>query len=214
MLTVIAIISVLMTVVAIGIGGLTGGKGVENAVSTAEAVFDEARTIAVSKRTNARVLVDVSTQQEMNSDPRARENHLRRLVIAYQELDQDGRPTEDWTVASRGVLLPEGTFFSQEYSRRDHKAGSGMLDRVTLTSVKEDFRGEYIAYEFNSEGISTTPGASFVVGAGTLPFGQEQPRVSGSPSRDFGGFVVWRNGRTSSFRSPDQIGIPSKVTTF
>ena len=46
LLTVIAIISVLMTVATVGIGGLLAGKGVTTAVSTTEAVFAEARTLA------------------------------------------------------------------------------------------------------------------------------------------------------------------------
>jgi prepilin-type N-terminal cleavage/methylation domain-containing protein len=213
LLTVIAIVSVLMTVVAIGIGSI-GGKGVANAVASAEAMFEEARAIALSKRTTTRVLVNVRPGNEMRN-AQARENHLRRMIIAYQELDQDGSPTENWIVASRGILLPEHTYFSQQFSRKDHKTAGVTPDRVTLgATAKEDFRGDYFSYEFNAEGICTSPGTSFVVGAGTIPIGQELPRVTGAAKRDFGGFVIWRNGTTSSFRSPDQIGIPSDVTTF
>jgi hypothetical protein len=79
--------------------------------------------------------------------------------------------------------------------------------------VKKDYAGDYLYYEFNEEGICTTPGASFVIGAGARPVGQA-PRVTGSAKRDFGGFVVWRNGRTSTFRGPDHLGLPSTVTTF
>lgn len=215
LLTVIAIMSVLMTVAAIGIGGAAGGKSVATAVSTSEAIFDEARSIAVSKRTNARVLVAVKNPEEMRGNPQARENHLRRMLIAFQDLDEDGRPTEEWTLNSRGVLLPEQTYFSQEYSSRDHQASAEAVDRITLGApVNEDFRGEYFVYEFNPEGICTTPGASFVIGTGVLPINQAMPRVTGSAKRDFGGFVIWRSGRTSVFRSPDQIGIPADPSNF
>lgn len=216
LLTVIAIMSVLMTVAAIGIGGATGGKSVSNAVSTSEAIFDEARSIAVSKRTNARVLIAVKSSEEMRGNSQARENHLRRMVIAYQDLDEEGKPTDEWTVGSRGVLLPDQTFFSQEFSKRDHQTpGAGDIETVVLGApAKEDFRGTYYFYEFNPEGICTTPGASFVVGTGTMPPTQDQPRVTGAAKRDFGGFVIWRSGRTSVFRSPDQIGIPSTTTFF
>jgi prepilin-type N-terminal cleavage/methylation domain-containing protein len=215
LLTVIAIMSVLMTVAAIGIRGATGGKGVSNAVSTSEAIFDEARSIAVSKRTNARVLIAVKTAEEMRGNLQARQDHLRRMVIAYQDLDEEGKPTEEWTVGSRGVLLPDQTFFSREFSKRDQQAGSGEIETVVLGApAKEDFRGTYYFYEFNPEGICSTPGASFVVGTGTMPPNQDQPRVTGAAQRDFGGFVIWRSGRTSVFRSPDQIGIPSTTTFF
>jgi hypothetical protein len=33
----------------------------------------------------------------------------------------------------------------------------------------------------------------------------ERPRVTSAGKRDFGEFAIWRNGRTSIFRSPDQI---------
>jgi hypothetical protein len=36
--------------------------------------------------------------------------------------------------------------------------------------------------------------------------GNNLPKVTASAKRDFGGFVVWRNGRTSVFRSPEQMG--------
>ena len=48
-LTVIAIISVLMTAGAIGLGNLTAGKGTASAIATAESLFEEARTIASLK---------------------------------------------------------------------------------------------------------------------------------------------------------------------
>lgn len=83
LLAVIAIISILMTVAAIGVGGVLGGKGVGTGVAIAEAVFDEARAAAVSKRTKARVLIDIS-------DPKNRENYLRRILVVYQELDDNG----------------------------------------------------------------------------------------------------------------------------
>jgi hypothetical protein len=89
---------------------------------------------------------------------------------------------------------------------RDHKTGSGGLERVTLSSGKREYNGEYVKYEFNSEGICTTPGASFVVGMGTRAAGgtERRPRTIGGAKLDFGGFVIWRNGNTSIFRDPRQ----------
>jgi hypothetical protein len=86
----------------------------------------------------------------------------------------------------------------------------------SLPNAKAAFAGSYYYYEFNAEGICTTPGASFVVGAGARPVNkpEDKPRVTSSAARDFGGFVVWRNGSTSMFRSPDQMDIPDKVTQF
>lgn len=206
LLVVILIISLLLTLGAVGLRGI-GGKGVTTAVTTTEAVFDEARAIAVGKGTRSRVLIDVDDNQNL-------ETYKRRILVAYEELDDQGEPIKDqWVLASRAITLPERTFYSQTYSKEKHEEGTGELEEMDLSVNKTSFDGKYLYYEFNSEGICTTPGASFVVGTGVRPEGQE-PRVTGEGKRDFAGFVVWRNGRTSLFRGPDEIGIPTDVTNF
>lgn len=206
LLTVIAIISILLTIGAIGIGSI-GGGGVTSGVATSEAIFDEARSIAVSKRTNARVLI--SKQDISRTD-----TYLRRVVVAFQPLDPDGKPKTEWELASRGANLPEGVFFSQDLSRKNHASGGSAIDTMNLTGQSSDFNGEYYYYEFNGSGIATDPGASFVIGAGARQPTSSQPRTTGSNKNDFGGFVVWRNGSTSMFQSPEQIGIQGRLTNF
>ncbi|MCX6873177.1 MAG: prepilin-type N-terminal cleavage/methylation domain-containing protein [Verrucomicrobia bacterium] len=212
LLTVIAIISVLMTVASIGLGGLLAGKGVSTGVSTTEAVFEEARTLAVGKRTNAAVLVSIQ-------DPTNADTYLRRLVVAYKEIDPvTNAQNGTWTLSSRGVTLPDKIYYSRVLSKQDHKNSSGELPTVSLGggNVKKDYQGVYFVYEFNAEGICTTPGASFVIGTGVRsPSGTElRPRVINSAKRDFGGFVIWRNGSTSIFRDPLQIGKANNLTYF
>jgi prepilin-type N-terminal cleavage/methylation domain-containing protein len=206
LLVVILIISLLLTLGAVGLRGI-GGKGVTTAVTTTEAVFDEARAIAVGKGTRSRVLVDINDIQDLTT-------YKRRIFVVYEELDEQGEPQKDkWVLASRATTLPERTYFSQTFSEREHENGTGDLDEDTFDFGKPAFNGKYLFYEFNSEGICLTPGASFVVGTGVRPEGQE-PRVTGEGKRDFAGFVVWRNGRTSLFRGPDEIGIPTDVINF
>jgi prepilin-type N-terminal cleavage/methylation domain-containing protein len=206
LLIVILIISLLLSVGAVGVRGALGGKGIGSAVSTAEALFDEARSTAVGKGTTARVLIDVRDSQDTSG-------YLRRIVVAYKKLDKDGNPTDTWELSSRATVLPEKVFFSKVYSKKDQKTGSGEIEEVTLSTGKSNFDGRYLSYEFNSEGICTTPGASFVLGSGIRPAGQD-PRVTAEGKRDFGGFVVWRKGATSILRGPEQIGIPASLTTF
>jgi len=203
LLTVIAVISILMTAGAIGIGGITGGKGVGSGVAQAEAIFDEARTIAVGNNTTARVLVAKSLPTPGGA--RRHEADLRRVIIVSRN-----PTTNQWEVASRGIVLPDGVFFSQNFS----KSPTGSIPSESMDNLQAAFRGEYFFYEFNSEGISTNPGAGFVIGAGVWPPTESQPRVTSDAKRDFGGFVVWRNGRTSMFRSPSQMDIPSTVRNF
>lgn len=208
MLVVIAIISILMTAGSIGLSGM-GGKGVTSGVATAESLFDEARTTAVGRNLRACVLVAKSLANNPGDD-------LKRIVVAYEETDpatgQAKDPTNDnpkWVLSSRGAVLPDQTFFSDKFSKKDQAAGSGEIDSITLSGAKKTFQGEYYIYEFNAQGICKTPGASFVIGNGvrniSKPATQQPPKVMASAKRDFGGFVIWRNGRTSVFRSPDQI---------
>ncbi len=223
MLVVIAIMSVLMTAGAIGLGGM-GGKGVSSGVSSAESLFDEARTTAVGKNLRACVLVAKTLTNNTGED-------LRKIVVAYEETEKS--PTSpnfggakdpqnqnpDWEISSRGVVLPDQTFFSEKFSRGDHAAGTGVIEEITASKLKDangsalketsPFKGSYYIYEFNSEGICKTPGASFVIGSGgrnlTRSAASQPPKVTSAGKRDFGGFVIWRNGRTSVFRSPSQI---------
>lgn len=202
-LTVIAIIAILMGAGAIGLGNINAGKGTSSAIASCEALFEEARTIAVSKRCKARVMV-------LAADP-AKVNYLQRVVIIHEEINADGTVKPDsWVLASRGYDMPRGTYFSHVYSKL---GPSGKIPEYTLTTTKTDYAGKYFYYEFNGEGIFDKPGSSFVIGAGVRPNGLE-PKTTPSAKRDFVGFVVWRNGRTSTFRSPAQIGLPSSDQPF
>ncbi|MFD0893950.1 type II secretion system protein [Luteolibacter ambystomatis] len=209
LLVVIGIIAILLTVGAVGMGGITKGKNLNSGVTTAEALFAEARSTATGKATRACVLVDIN-------DPKDATNYLKRVLIAYEDLDPaTNQPVKDkWVLTSRGATLPDGVFFSKTYS----KGGSDgqTLTEISLSgdNVKKQYEGKYYAYIFNSEGICTTPGATFVVGSGVRTGSAGEPRTVGSAKREFGGFIVWRNGNTSLFRSPDQAGIPATVTTF
>jgi prepilin-type N-terminal cleavage/methylation domain-containing protein len=218
MLVVIAIISILMTAGSIGLSGM-GGKGVTSGVATAESLFDEARTTAVGRNLRACVLVAKSLTNNPSED-------LRRIVVAYEDVDATGQakdptnPNPVWVISSRGAVLPDQTFFSEKFSRKNHDAGTGNLDEIKDTSLRSEptkgtaakasFKGTYYIYQFNSQGICTTPGASFIIGTGarnsTKSAATAPPRVTAGAKRDFGGFVIWRNGRSSVFRSPDQMG--------
>jgi prepilin-type N-terminal cleavage/methylation domain-containing protein len=219
MLVVIAIISILMTAGSIGLSGM-GGKGVTSGVATAESLFDEARTTAVGRNLRSCVLIAKTLTNNPSED-------LRRIVVAYEEANTDGTATNptsatpNWVLSSRGAVLPDQTFFSSKFSKKDHAAGSGTIGEVTdskIVSAKTAYKGSYYIYVFNAQGILTDPtnpnykgGASFIIGSGARnsskpASGTNLPKVMASAKRDFGGFVIWRNGRTSVFRSPDQMG--------
>lgn len=214
LLVVVLIISILLTLGSSALKG-AGGKGVTTALATSEAIFEEARSVAVGKGTTARVLVDINNVQS--------DSYLRKIVVAYQELDQDGVPMEEsWKLSSRGYTFPDGVFFSREFSRKDFQTGGAQLDEMTLSGVSGLFNGRYLYYEFNMEGICTTglnpsgdyKSPSFVIAAGARGKGQPDPRTTTESRRDFAGFVVWRNGGTSVFREPTQIIGDRDPSTF
>jgi len=183
------------------------GKNTSTAISVSESLFNEARSLALAKRCNARLMVDIN-------DP-DNDNYLRRIVIAHQRIDIDGSIIEDeWIVASRGYKIPGNAHFSRTYSRLNN--GDPVLtEEISAANIdKTQYAGEYVYYEFNGEGIFQNPGASFVIGAGIRGNGDAEPRTTKSDGKDFAGFVVWRNGRTSAFRNPDHINIDENINTF
>ncbi len=207
LLVVITIIGVLLTVGAVGLKNVSKSSGVTAGIPLAEGVFAEARTVASASGTNARVLI--------SADPDDEERYLRYMMVAFES------ESGDWVAASRGIYLPQGVFLSQEYSLLNHQMGSGDIPSAnheifssadTSGGANSNLSGDYFYYEFNAEGISANAGASFIVGAGSRPPGATAPRVtSGSGVANFGGFVVWRKGTTSTFRHPDQMEIPDDI---
>jgi len=212
----LVVMTIMALMLALGTAALRniGGTGVSTAVAQAEAWFSEARALAIGQSTHSRVLIDVD-------DPQS-DNYLRRLVIVSQPLDDDGMPQEgQWVLAREGFLLPNGVYFSRRFSHRNHGQSAGELEEMTLSGVASHYQGRYLFYEFNSEGICTSgrteaggyAGPSFVVASGVRDPGGE-PRTTGDARRNFGGFVIWRNGSTSIFRDPGQIIGTGEPTEF
>ena len=215
MLVVIVIIAVLMTAGTIGLSGMSG-KGVTSGVALSESLFDEARTTAVSRNIRSCVLLAKTLSNKPDQD-------LRRMVVAYEEVDANGVPKSSadqdpkWVLTSRGGVLPDQVYFSAKYSKKNHAVGGEAIREISderIKDVKIEFKGVYYIYEFNDQGISKTPGASFIIGSGSRntsqPATAQPPRVISAGKRDFGGFIIWRNGRTSLFRSPEQMGSAMK----
>ncbi len=204
LLIVILIMTILMTMGAMGIRGLTGGKGTSTGIANAEAVFSEARATALGKGTSTRILIDARDSNDIGT-------YLRRIVIAAQDLNNDGTPKTTWTMSSRGYTLPDGTFYSKVLSKKSGTAAG--VTEESLTFTKPSDSGNYYVYEFNSQGICTTPGATFVIGSGSRPKGQD-PIINGSAKKDFAAFSIWGSGETSILRNTSQIGALDSLRTF
>ncbi|BDS06209.1 hypothetical protein NT6N_12490 [Oceaniferula spumae] len=206
MLIVITIITILLTIGALGLRNLSKGSGVSAGVPLAEAAFAEARGLSMGSGGTTRILI--------NADPDNADRYLRYMLVVY--LSEDNK----WVAASRGSYLPKAVFFSQKFSKLNHSSGSGDIpllpsaDQDIYSSTEsaqrnEALSGKYFYYQFNSEGNSSSPGASFVIGTGTKAPGADNPRAEGgSGTTNFGGFMIWSKGTTSLFRHPDQMNVP------
>ena len=167
LLVVISIIAVLMTIGSYGIKNFSKASGVSAAIPIAQGVFSQARSLAIEKGTDTRVM--------MHADNRT--DNLNR------ERNRSTAPNP----GQSSTVLPGGA--------------------VQNCRV----------YEFNSQGIITSPPPTngtaygndvprFVIRAGSLPPGTTEPiPAGGAGERNVGGFVIWKNGRTAVFRHPDQV---------
>lgn len=156
----------------------------------------------MNQNTRARLLI----HGEMNdTDPIQADRYRRMMLVIYKETDENGRERQNWTRAGSPVSLPPGVYYSPEMSRADMRSGGQLpMERHQLTAIQADnWNCHY--YEFNGQGICTTPGAGFVVMQGSRPPNAQQPLLGGK--RDMGGFVVLKNGSTTIIRDIEQLGI-------
>lgn len=204
MLVVISIISVMLTVGTLGLKNLSKSSGVSAGLPIAEALFAEARAIAVGRGTKARVLIHGENDRD---DEFHRERFLRYMAIQYLDTKGTEEETDDeWKIASRGSSLPKGVYFMKRLSE---------TESLTLATTSTELPGKSMTtcyyYEFNAEGMIADPAPSdnevprFVIQAGSLPPGADEPTATDGSKKNMGGFVIWRSGRTSLFRHPDQI---------
>jgi hypothetical protein len=146
---------------------------------------------------------------DRDNDDRVR--YLGYICVAIQLTDQQGAPTNDWEVITRGTQLPNGVYFSAKES--EDAAGRVGVGRPGVMNIKlpgsDEQTKECYYYEFNAEGVcmdadrpSEDPGAAIILVGGSRPLNEADPIML---KNNKVGFVVWRNGRTSIYRSPNQI---------
>ena len=108
LLIVISIMATLMTVGSFGIKNFSKASGVSAAIPIAQGVFSQARSLAIEKGTNTRVM--------MHADNRTDTSTVSVTFVTWwcSMKIQDG----NWVTASKGVKLPEGVFYSLSLSNR------------------------------------------------------------------------------------------------
>jgi len=210
-MAVMAVIAVLLSVAAVGIQNIDRGQATTSAAAVTEALFDEARSAAVGRGTRARLLI----HNDLNDgDPEDRARFLTFMCVAVLTSDAEGNPGGQWEVITRGTSLPNGVYFSEKESEEvASKINVGKFGRMSIALPGDSRQAKQcIYYEFNSEGVcvdsdsnGAAPGAAVVLIGGARLRDEEEPRLRGNNKV---GFVIWRNGRTSLFRNPEQIDNP------
>lgn len=194
----IVVITIIATLLAVGVGtikNVAGSKGVSTGVSLAEGVFDHARNLARANG-KARVLVYAD---EGGDNKDKRERFLRMMAVQRLQIKTDPADADVWITAGAGTNLPSDTFFNANLC-----AG---VQNVSVNFPGSSGSKNCYVYEFNSEGalISPTSQGAFIIQSGRLIPGQTVPKVMPTRKRDVGGFAIWNTGKTSIFRSPNQI---------
>ena len=206
-MAVMMVIAILLSVAAVGIQSIKGGQSTTTALSITEALFDEARSAAVGRGTRARLLI----HKDLNDADYEGDRYLSYMYVAVEGTNQAGEAQGGgWTVETRVTKLPTGVYFSIEESERVAAAiGLGKPGTMSIKLPGSDALKECYYFEFNPEGVcvdsenaASDPGAAVVLIRGALPRDAEEPTIL---KNNKVGFVIWRNGRTSIFRSPEQI---------
>lgn len=210
LMAVIAIISIMAVIIGVGLGGGNESVALGNAQRISSSIFQSARSIALLRQTNARVII--YADQGAQTDPR---KFLRYMGVVYD--DPETPNTVDWIPANQGTYLPEGVF----YIPPGANTTTGLTDATSSTdpilaskfneqseigganpfSVSFPVTGgtaeQFYWYEFDDKGMSNNPGGTFVLNAGRvisdnpIEIGIEnQFAVAGLAIRRIGGVIL------------------------
>ncbi|MFM1561006.1 MAG: type II secretion system protein [Roseibacillus sp.] len=206
-MAVMAVIAILLSVAAVGIQNIDRGQATTSGLAVAEALFDEARSAAVGRGTRARLLIH---NQMNDNDTMDRTRYLGYMCVAVLKTNQNGNPGNTWEVITRGTQMPSGVYFSIDESTDASKAvGVGEPGSMSIKLPGSNTAKQCYYFEFNAEGVcvdadrpAQDPGGAVILIGGTRPRHERDPLML---KNNKVGFVVWRNGRTSLYRSPEQI---------
>ena len=214
-MAVMMVIAILLSVAAVGIQNIKGGQATTASLAKTEAFFDLARSEAAGKGIRTRVIIQKELRDNNNED---RADYLRKMYLLRESTNEEGEAQgAGGEQDQESLTLEAGVYLSPEESEKVAQSiGVGELGTMSFMLRKKDKDGsrpmkEFYYVEFNPEGVCVdsedaglVPGAAIVLISGTLLPGEEEPKLM---KNNKVGFVVWRNGRTSIFRSPEQIDL-------
>lgn len=173
LLTVVAIISIMAVIIGSALGGNNESLSLGTGQRVASSMFQSARSIAILKQTQTRVIIYGA--QGSNTDPR---KFLRFMGIVYDEDQDPSNPS--WVPAVQGTYLPEGVFFipagsatglsdvsggSMEKSDYNNTGTQPLSVAFPVTTKTAD---DFFWYGFDENGNSQNAGGTFVLNAGRV----------------------------------------------
>jgi len=187
---------------------MEGSQKTNTAIALVEALANEAKRTAIGRSTEARLII---------MDDADDDRHLRYMAVVY--FDDSDPATADWKFTGRGIEIPRGVYFDVELSNAvatgtgDSSSGLAEVGSGTgITFPKGSSSASHFYYEFNSQGIcmdsdntnntdtnflNDAVGGALVIKAGALNPSSGDITDKG---KDRNGFVIWRNGNTSTVR--------------
>ena len=188
LMVVVAILSVMLGATAMSLTDGGRGRSVGGSVPVLAGALGAARNEALASGKKVRLVVDSAY------DSTKPDNYLRRVMLVRKE---GTGSTSTWEQITKPTTLPQGVFYSPEYSMPTGKMN---------TKFSKD--GDQYYYEFDETG-QLTPSATgansarMVVTAGMMQNGSVVVPDAMKENRD--GVMVHRLGRVSYFQSPAEI---------
>ncbi len=178
MLTVVAIISIMAVLIGVGLSGGNESVSLGNGQRIAASIFQSARSIAVLRQTQTRVLIYGDQGSGTNgTDPR---KFLRFMGVVYLIDNGDENDPDDWIPANQGTYLPEGVFFMPNSlptggggsvtapSGTEVAKNQSDTDDLKFPNAQASSTENFYYYGFDSNGMSENPGDTFVLNAGRV----------------------------------------------
>ncbi len=197
LLVTMMVIMVISGLVLTAVGGNDGTNDLNSAISRADGVFSLARSAAISRQTQVRVLVC--------NDPGNTEHFLRFLTIYYFDSGAG-----KWLPFMEGEFLPRGIFVDVASIQSGTEPRALMLPSQNIYDLDAidmpenligNTSGNWLVYEFHANGTARFPMSRFVVGRSI----QAQP-FNVIPNKFMrAGFVLFRSGKVVHFQSPEHL---------
>lgn len=222
--TLIELLVVIAIIAVIGAGGValvkwnTSKQSLLTGQQQLMSAFEEARLVATSKGTRARVVIykgdDVSRK-------------LRQVGIIYEAFDEYGE-NMGWVSVSAGAMLPKGVFFvppSGEFKTlvdlnpqfKDSDVikstfRNGLTGAPTVVGMSNfgskrpqsigEGGGDWYCYEFSPEGLSENPSAVIVLATGNI---NNKGQIILENPFEIMGFSVLKFGKVVGFKEYSEI---------